>query len=441
MATPARIAPWIVSLSLLGIAVTEATAAAARRRGGWSAPRTLATGLGERVLPTVAASGDRSVAAWESSSGLAAAVAGPGGNFGNTQTLTRRPIDNDAAQSAVINARGDAAVLFQAQSAKASPSAGPLYLSYRRPGGRFSAPQRLTGAVAGAQMAIDGSGTLTIVWETGSASSAAIYAMRRSPAGVDGAVQKLASGHIGLNALALNAAGQAVVTWQTTGVRPTLEAATRATPAGTFGAPVQVSGADADAVLSVAGIDRAGTALVVWDQPAAGSTAIEPSQILAATLPAGAGAISSVETVASPGSTNLSNYPDIALDENGAGRAIVSWQEYGPHSSTQLETARAQAGQAFGAPATITDSSCAGCSWTAAVGAAGQTVVSWDSQADPVQARVAASGTAAFGPVRKLAARRDETTAPEVAVNRRGEIENIFWNGRKHSLEYCHYAA
>jgi hypothetical protein len=136
-------------------------------------------------------------------------------------------------------------------------------------GGWASQPDPLAavyGSVSTPRIAVDGSGNAAAVWSDGDASATRVMSATL-PAGGTWSAPVALTGPLPVAPgpqIAVDPAGNAVAVWRRLdGTRNVVQAATRAA-GGTWQQPVDISAADADAVLPQVAMDPRGATVVVW---------------------------------------------------------------------------------------------------------------------------------------------------------------------------------
>jgi hypothetical protein len=192
-------------------------------RSRWSAPASLAKDTGNLAAPmAVQVESSQSVAAWASTRGVFAALAGSTGKFRQPQRLSAIGAPLDLAQPLMAtDARGDTIVIWQhpyhTTGTLASSFAGSLYASYRPAGGRFGAARLVARGALRAVVGMDGRGDATIVWAQapGLSGARSIDVIQRAAGGRYGPISVLATGAVALaGGIAVDPAGDAVVVWE-----------------------------------------------------------------------------------------------------------------------------------------------------------------------------------------------------------------------------------
>lgn len=206
-------------------------------------------------------------------------------------------------------------------------------LSKHRAGG-LAAPVVIspkTGAGSYVQVAIDGRGDVTAVWQELQGPSPVDYAVMSSSRSAaterwTRPVTISKRGHASLfPGLAVDPEGAAVLVWESgefsdsrTATRPSVQASFRASPTGAWTRPARLSAAGVDTAMPTVGIDAHGNAVAMWftDQP-------NIDRIEAASGSVRTGRWSTPVQLAAGGPQRLIN-PQIAV--NARGEAVATWE-------------------------------------------------------------------------------------------------------------------
>ena len=242
------------------------------------------------------------------------------------------PGSNVDYNAQAIGPGGHAAVVWQDYDATPVNVVG----RFRDPGGSFSAVDTLStsGVVAHEPaVAVDGAGTVIVVFAEGGVGADEVKAVVRPPGGTFGEPVTLSQGLEGPGRpeIAMNAAGEAVIAWVRSEGGTTLRAVTRSA-SGAFGEPVSLGTVTSEQV-SVA-IDADGDARIGARGP--------DQRASVATRPAGGG-FGALTPVSPEGVTTIN--PHVYM--GAAGHTALTWTT-GPGATGNY--AIAPPGGAFGAP-------------------------------------------------------------------------------------------
>ncbi|HEV7806075.1 MAG TPA: PKD domain-containing protein [Solirubrobacteraceae bacterium] len=369
---------------------------ASQRPGGtgFSAPGQLGVaGLEAFGTPQVAIDGDGdAVVVWQEPDGaglntvVRAAIRPAGGSFGAPLRLSRSGSVAIHPQLA-MNAAGDAVVVWEFLVGQTMV----VQAAVRPAGGTFAAPVNvsaagLTGPLPRA--AIDGAGSVTVVWQQAAAANAIVQAATRPAGGTfTTPVDLSAPGAVSSAQVATNAAGETVAVWARVDATPVwvVQGATRSS-GGAFSAAADLSAAGHDGIDPCVAVDAAGNAVAVWTRFDGASRVVQ-----VATRPPGRG-FGAARDLSLTG--REARVPQLAV--NPAGDAVVAWQR-SAGTSTIVQATFARAGAGF-APAT--DLSLAGRDAIApqvGIDADGDAVVGWQ-RSDGVNTIVQAAGYDGAGP-------------------------------------------
>jgi hypothetical protein len=300
---------------------------AARRPAGgsWSPPVTLSRPGAEYVQLAVNARG-AAVAVWRRFDGTAyrvqAARRPAGRSWGSPVTLSDPGQDAYEPQVAV-DGKGNATVVWEASGIRAA----------RRPaGGSWGKPVTLSGPNARSpRLAVNGRGTAVAVWQRGGIT---VKAARRPSGGAWGRPVTL-SAHGGAPDVALDGRGTAVAVWQRSGGPVDRVQAARQPAGGAWGRPVTLSDSGQNAENAQVAVNWRGTAVVVWERSDAWGF---PRGVHAARRPSG-GAWGRPVRLSEPGS--YAGGAQVAVD--GQGNATAVWNA-SDGTSYRVQAARRPAG-------------------------------------------------------------------------------------------------
>jgi hypothetical protein len=374
----------------------------------------------------------QSVAAWASTRGVFAAVAGSTGSFGNPERLGASGLPVDLAQPLLAtDGRGDAIVIWERPYSRTitptSSFTGSLYAAYRPAGGVFGAAELIARNARRAVVGMDGRGDATIAWaqSSGQRGVESIDVTERGSSEGPGAVRVLATGGVFLDGIAENHAGDAVVVWGSTAG---IEAATREGD-GQFGSPVPIVSAAAAATSGSVGIDAAGRVLVAWQGSSSRSVRVTALQI-------GAAVAGPVQTLR-PAAPGWVDGPPL-IDVDAAGDAIVVWQNTADTGTVEkLVAARSAAGRPFGTGVTIATDSGNSFYPVVAIGPRGQAIVAWESSTARVQAALAYNTRSPFGHAVAVAPAGEDSAAAAVGIGTHAHAITIWMDLRKDRLQYA----
>ena len=199
------------------------------------------------------------------------------------------------------------------------------------------------------ELAVDGSGVVTVAWIDDSGVASHIETRTR-PAGSSSfaPVQTLspASSPSAVD-VASNATGRTVLLWSLRGIAdPMLQVAIRRAGESSFGVPVDVSTTAGNLRPPVVAIDDAGTVTVAWSEVS------DVARVWVATAPAGCAFGPRVQVDSGVGRTVV-----LSLSSSAAGAAVLAWI-YRWDNDSDSRVARAAyrpAGGSFGAPIDLTE--------------------------------------------------------------------------------------
>ncbi len=225
---------------------------------------------------------------------------------------------------------------------------------------------------------------------------------------------------LGTPQAAIDRAGTAIVVWQQTdGAGPSTIVRAAIRPAGgSFADPVTLSAAGTDSIHPRIAMNPAGDAVVVWDHVVGQTAAV----VQAAGRPAG-GAFAAPLDVSAAGLTGA--LPHVALDD--AGNATVVWTQTTAGGSTAQAATRPAGGPTFSAPVDLSAIGQAGGARVATNGA-GETVAVWeDVEAGTrfVQAAIRPPGEAFSAPV-DVAPPGADAVEPQVGIDADGNAVAVW---------------
>jgi hypothetical protein len=275
------------------------------------------------------------------------------------------------------------------------------------------------------QLAVDPSGTATVVWAQIGVQDVAIHARRVGPGGALGPILDVALEEEGGSPdVAVDAAGNAWVVWSGRDGGEAVARARRITSAGALEAVKTLSAPGETGFGPAVGVDANGTATVVWTRYE------NPDFRLQARTVSAGGVLGPIDDVSTDSRANVR--PDLAVAASGA--AVVVWS-LPVGSETVVQWRR------LGGP--IQDLSATGSNAFApqvAIDAAGVATAVWYRDDGTAQARRSAPGGALL-PIVDLSA--TEAVEPDVAVDARGDATVVWarWDGVNQRAELRRYAA
>jgi hypothetical protein len=329
------------------------------------------------VSPQVAVdpAGD-AVVAWQRSNGahtvVQASVRPAGGSFGPAATLS--DATQDASQVHVaIDPAGNATVVWSTDTGSGTVVQAA---AVRPASGSFGLASSLsdTSLNLNPQLAVDGAGNVTVVWNhLDPSGSMAVETATRSAGGGFGPATPFLPFDAKYNfypQIAINAAGDRVMTAQASDggtAGDFVEAWVRPAVGGFVNSATRLSDPSADAGAPGVAIDQAGNATVVW-RNTAGST------VTTDVATRSAGASTAFSQPAPLGGAVATAEPEIAIDP--AGDATVVWTGVGPH--TVADAATRPAGGGFGPATVLSDTSHDASVPQIGVDPAGDAIAVWD---------------------------------------------------------------
>jgi len=287
--------------------------------GGFPAPLEISTGTGNNSVDIAMSGNGHLIVAWKNGvDNILVRTATPGGELGAAADFGP---DNGSPSFALtpqlaINGEGAAVVTWVEDDA--APNS-VVRARVRPPGGAFGAEQLLSAAGADASspdVAIDGQGRATAVWQRVEGADVLVQSKQSNPAGQFPAAADPVS-NVGIDAtlpqVVVDAENTAVAVWNNGN---TVAGASRQSNAS-FGDPQPISAPGANTGLPPRlAVDAGGNVVAVWAPSGANST------IQAARRPKG-GSFGAVEPLPRPDTVNLPWGPAIALDNEG--NALALW--------------------------------------------------------------------------------------------------------------------
>jgi hypothetical protein len=218
----------------------------------------------------------------------------------------------------------------------------------------------------------------------------------------------------GANArIAASGAGGAVVVWEGDGGATVVARARRIAPGGPLGPALDVSDPAVFGTQPDVGLDAHGTALVVWEEPGVGGTAVVRARRISA-----AGSVGSAFGVSPAGEDGRA--PRVAVDT--AGNATVAWVRSNSGFSYTIRARRIDAGGALSPAVDLSDDEASPGGYGVAAGPLGSAYAVWVRQG-VVQGRGIGAGGVP-GPVEDLSG--DQAERPAVALDAAGTA-TVVW--------------
>jgi len=356
----------------------------------------------------------------------AAALVGASSAFATPAWLA--PVDlsaagqNAAAPQVAIDGAGDVTAIWD----RSDGSNSIVQAAVRPAGGGFSAPVDLSAAGRDAdleQVAVDGAGDAVAVWRRFDGSKYIVQAAVRPAGGSFGAPVDLSAAGQNADApqVALDPAGNAVAVWDRYDSAGHTIAQAAVRPAGgSFGMPVDLSAAGNHAQGAQVAVDQAGDAIAVWRRYNGTKWIAQ-----AAVRPAGGSFAMPVDLSLSDLDASL---PQVAVD--AAGDAVVVWDHFDTfngNNSTVQATVR-PAGGAFGAPVDLSKAGIKAYGSHVAMDPAGDAVAVWErSDGDFVVQAAARPAGGSFGAVQDVSVSTGVPSA-RVAMDPAGDAIAV-WQG------------
>ena len=416
-----RTASTLAAVSVLALGFAGSSA----RASAWSRPVVLQPNVDMAAAAVDVAAG-RTIAAWEGSTGVWAAISGRGGRLVR-QRLSQARIANVVTRLLVVNARGDAALAWETR-ALPSPTAsglppGVLFVAYRRADGRFGRTHRVASATDGADIAIDRRGEVTIVWEGLSAAHrpAGLYVTHRERDGRYGRTRRLIDHRTGDFALEVDPRGDMALVWTEGGLAsPALRCVTHR-PGRDFGRSLTLVSTREGVGAFDTGIDASGRVTVVWEGPYDGALYGEPyTAVHATTVDVGTATVGPRQLLYDPGRGQLGE-TGVRVAVNDRGDAAALWAVYPPGdtASTRVMVARRQSQHSFTSAQTVGTGDVAS-GMDAAISPNGALVVAWESSFRIV-ASLATSSTTPLKPAMTVSPAHQAAAAPTAAITPGGK--------------------
>lgn len=273
------------------------------------------------------------------------------------------------------------------------------------------------------QLALDGSGSFYVVWDSFSGGRFRVLGRPISSAGNVGALEFVSIGTLDASdpQLARNAAGATIITWVQTGAADSRVQVRTRTAAGAFSSIQTLSPAGNTVIGPDVAIDGDGDAVVVWTRFNAGTFNVF-ARARSKTAVLGA-----VQAISATGD-NI-EFQQVVMDISG--RALFAW---GRDDSTgmRVQTRSRTAAGVLGAPISLSPAGDSASSIKIAADGDGTTQLIWTSiNASAVYARVAPTGTAggAFGTTHRVTPATDDAVVPDLAIDAAGN-GRIVWNAQ-----------
>ncbi len=266
------------------------------------------------------------------------------------------------------------------------------------------------------RIAIDGSGRVTITWVRWDGSNSRIQSVRLAADGTPGVVRTLSAAgkEAGFPEVAVDGSGRATIVWQRlvgTGTLQTVESV-RFAGDGTPGPVRRLSAAGRNATQPQIAIDGSERATVVWT---GAGFSVESVRLGADGTP-GPG-----QTLSGPGE-KLWFGPRIAID--GSDRATVIWSRF-DGSNYRIQSVRLAADGTPGSVQTLSDSGQNALDPEIAIHGSDRATVVWRISRSRIQSvRLAADGTP--GPVQALSADGQNVLYPQVATDG-SDFATVLW--------------
>lgn len=235
---------------------------------------------------------------------------------------------------------------------------------YRPAGGSWRPMRVIAEAYSEPQVAIDGKGVATVVWDADT-----IHVVRSTEGGPWSKPTQLSATGAGDPRVAVNPKGSVVVAWSRhDGTHSRIQASVRRLN-GTWYGPITLSPAEQDAYLPAVAIDPAARSTVVWRQEAA------TREIQASSRPSGGLWTLPAETISKSGVP--SDEPDVAADPDG--NVVAAWQA-DTGTNTRIQTTRQKAGGEWGSPKNLSKDGRDAQDAQVVVGKDGKAAVAWSRE-------------------------------------------------------------